>query len=156
MGNDRLKPVSQLWQRPLLVRFAPYIIGGVILIILPPLLPSDIQIVMAKFLIFAIFSMSYNLVFGYTGLLSLGHAAYFGAGGYTVAMLMFRYNIDSFWIGAPLGILIAVFLAAVFGFIALRASGIYFLLVTFALGQLLYSLAWNLRWLNTSPFMQGI
>ena len=47
------------------------------------------------------------------------------------------------------------FTAAIFGLIALRASGIYFLLVTFALGQMLYSLAWNVKWLN-SKGMQGI
>jgi len=52
-------------------------------------------------------------------------------------------------------VLIAVLIAAVFGVIALRASGIYFLLVTFALGQMLFSLAWNVKWLN-SKGMQGI
>jgi len=110
---------------------------------------------MTRFLIFALFAMSYNVVFGYAGLLSLGHAAFFGAGGYTVAILKLHYNVDLFWISAPLGVLVATFTAALFGIIALRASGIYFLLVTFALGQMLYSLAWNVKWLN-SKGMQGI
>lgn len=110
---------------------------------------------MTRFLIFALFSVAYNLVFGYLGLPSLGHAAYFGTGGYVVAALKLHYGIDLFWIGAPLGILISAAVASLFGIIALRVAGLYFLLVTFALGQLLYSVAWNLKWLN-SPGMQGI
>lgn len=155
MVMAKLKEASrQPWQGQL-IRFAPFIVGGVILIILPAVMPSYVQGIWTKFLIFAIFATSYDLIYGHTGLLSLGHAAYFGAGGYAVALLMFHYGIDSLWIGLPLGTLVGALTAAAFGFIALRVSGMYFLLVTFALGQLLYSLAWNVRWLNT-PGMQGI
>lgn len=128
---------------------------GALLVIVPLLFSTYIQTVTTRFLIFGLFSMGYNLAFGYTGLLSLGHAAFFGAGGYTVAVLKLRYSSDLFWIGAPLGILMATLIAVVFGFVALRVSGVYFLLVTFALGQLLFSVAWNVKWLN-SPGMQGI
>ena len=110
---------------------------------------------MTRFLIFALFAMSYNMVFGYAGLLSLGHAAFFGAGGYTVAILKLHYNVNLFWIAAPLGLLVATLTAALFGLVALRAVGIYFLLVTFALGQMLYALAWSVKWLS-SPGMNGI
>lgn len=155
MGIARLKEaIRQPW-REQLIRFAPYIIGGIILVLLPAVLPLYLRSIWTKFLIFAIFAMSYDLVYGHTGLLSLGHAAYFGAGGYAVAVLMFHYGIDLLWIGAPFGVLIAALVAAVSGFIALRVSGLYFLLVTFALGQLAYSIAWNVRWLN-SPGIQGI
>ena len=75
--------------------------------------------------------------------------------GYAVAILKLHYGLDLFWITVPAGLLVATFTAAIFGLIALRASGIYFLLVTFALGQMLYSLAWNVKWLN-SKGMQGI
>jgi len=155
MGTARLKEaVKQPWQGQL-IRFTPYIVGIVILVILPAVMPSYVQGIWTKFLIFAIFAMGYDLIYGHTGLLSLGHAAFFGAGGYTVAVLMLHYGIDSLWVGVPLGILIAALIAAVFGFIALRVSGMYFLLVTFAFGQLLYSVAWNVGWLS-SPGMQGI
>ena len=137
------------------INLAPHVAGVVILVILPAFLSSYTQSVMTRFLIFALFAMGFNLAFGYAGLISLGHAAYFGAGGYTVAILKLHYGTDLFWIGAPLGLLTATIVAAVFGIIALRVSGIYFLLVTFALGQLLYSVAWNVSWLNT-PGMQGI
>ena len=61
---------------------APILILGVSLVVLPGFLPADIQGIMTKFLIYAIFAISYDLIFGYTGLVSLGHAAFFGAGGY--------------------------------------------------------------------------
>jgi len=136
-------------------RAAPYLLGTLVLLITPLFLDTYGQGLMTRFLIFALFAMSFNIVFGYAGLMSLGHAAFFGAGGYTVALLKLHYDLNLFWISAPLGILVATLIAALFGVIALRASGIYFLLVTFALGQMLYSLAWNVKWLN-SKGMQGI
>ncbi|MFW6118227.1 MAG: branched-chain amino acid ABC transporter permease [Chloroflexota bacterium] len=142
------KPARQLWQGQS-IRFAPYIVSGLVLIILPIFLSPYIQMVMTKILIFAIFAIGYDLVFGHAGLLSLGHAAFFGVGGYTTGILMVRYGINSFWLGAPLGILMAGLVAAVFGFIALRVSDIYFLLVTFALGELLVSVATKWPFLST-------
>jgi len=136
-------------------RGAPYILGILVLLVTPLFLDTYGQGLMTRFLIFALFAMSFNIVFGYAGLMSLGHAAFFGAGGYTVALLKLHYEVNLFWISAPLGILVATLIAALFGIIALRAFGIYFLLVTFALGQMLYSLAWNVKWLN-SKGMQGI
>jgi branched-chain amino acid transport system permease protein len=130
-------------------------LGSSFLLCCPLFLSSYGEGLMTRFLIFALFAMSYNVVFGYAGLLSLGHAAFFGAGGYTVALLKLHFGVDLFWISAPLGFVIAAFTAALFGIIALRVSGIYFLLVTFALGQMLFSLAWNVKWLN-SKGMQGI
>jgi branched-chain amino acid transport system permease protein len=139
----------------LITRFLPWIGAGVVLGILPALLPSYMQSICTKFLIFAIFATSFDLIYGHAGLLSLGHAAFFGAGGYAVGVLMLHTGITSFWVGLPLGIVVAAAIAALFGFISLRVSGMYFLLVTFALAQLLYSVAWNWLWLN-SPGMQGI
>lgn len=137
------------------IQLSLYFAVAAILVILPLFLSSYTQGVMTRFLVFALFSAGYNLVFGYLGLPSLGHAAYFGAGGYAIAVLKLHYGTDLFWVGAPLGILTATLIAALFGLIALRVSGLYFLLVTFALGQLLFSVAWNVKWLN-SPGMQGI
>jgi branched-chain amino acid transport system permease protein len=133
----------------------PFIGLAVILVILPVFLSSYMEGIMARFLIYAILAMSYNVAFGYAGLLSLGHAAFFGTGGYVVGLLTLHGGIDLFWISFPLGIICATAVAAIFGIIALRARGIYFLLVTFALGQLLFSLAWNVDWMSTRG-MQGI
>jgi branched-chain amino acid transport system permease protein len=127
------------------VRFAPHIVIAVILVILVPLQPIYIQSLMTKILIFAIFAMSLDLLIGYAGIMSLGHAAFFGAAGYGAGILAVRYGIDNIWLGLASGILLATFIAAVFGIIALQARGIYSILITFALGQLLYSLATKWR-----------
>jgi branched-chain amino acid transport system permease protein len=150
----QLKPISRAWQEPL-IRFAPYIVGGIILVILPLFLPSPIQGIFTRFLIFAIFATSYDLVYGHLGLPSLGHAIFFGAGGYVAAVLQLHYDIYSFWIAAPLGALVAVLGAAIFGVIVLRLKGLYFLLISMALGQVAFSIAWEVAWLNI-PGMQGI
>lgn len=144
MERVNLKSVRRPWQEQG-VRFAPYIASGLILIVLPLIVPVYLQSMLTKVLIFAIFAMSLNLIWGYTGLISLGHAAFFGVGAYASAILIMRFGIESFWISAPSGILTAGLLAAFFGVIALRVSGIYFLLVTLALGQLVYyiAIAWR-------------
>lgn len=142
MGRTNLEQIRQAWQQQL-VYFAPYIVCGIILVLLPPFIPPYLQRMLTKALIFGIFAMSLNLILGYTGLLSLGHAVYFGVGGYAAGILMLHYGIESFWLVAPAAILIAVFVAAFFGIIALRVSGIYFLLITFAMGQLLFGIAWK-------------
>jgi branched-chain amino acid transport system permease protein len=106
-------------------------------------------------LIFGLFAMSLNIIFGHTGLNSLGHAAFFGTAGYITGIAIVTYGIESFWTSAPLGILGAAVTAAIFGVIALRVSGVYFLLVTFALGQLLWTVAekWNSVTMGRSGFV---
>lgn len=144
MGGEEPKLIGQVWHKQL-VSFAPYIGFGIIFIMLPLFIPSYFQTMMTKILIFTIFAISLDLIFGYTGLISLGHAAYFGVAAYTTGILILRCGVESFWLAAPAGILMAVLAASVFGVISLRVSGIYFLLVTFALGQLLFWMAWKWR-----------
>jgi branched-chain amino acid transport system permease protein len=120
---------------------APYLAAAVILIVLPLVLQSYYLSVVTMILIFGLFAMSLNIIFGHTGLNSLGHAAFFGTAGYVTGIAIVTYGIKSFWTSAPLGILGAAVTAAIFGIIALRVSGVYFLLVTFALGQLLWTVA---------------
>ena len=110
-------------------------------IILPPLLPSFHQSLATKVVVFALLAMSLNLIVGYTGLLSLGHAAYFGVAAYTVGVLTVKYGVSSFWVAGLGAIALGTLVAAIFGFLALRTKGIYFLLVTLALGQLVFSAA---------------
>lgn len=143
MERVNLKADGQAWQQKL-GSYAPYIIVGAILIILPPFTNIWIQGLMTAILIYGVFAMSLNLLMGYTGLFSIGHAAFFGVAGYTAGILTLRYGIESFWLIAPAGVIMAVLVAAIFGFIALRLSGFYFFLITLALGQLLFSIA--MRW----------
>jgi branched-chain amino acid transport system permease protein len=112
-----------------------------VLVLLPAIIPSYLQSMLTKFLIFSIFALSLNLIWGYTGMISLGHGAFFGVGGYTAAILILRFGKTNFLISGIGGILMAGLIAALFGIIALRVSGIYFLLVTLALGQLMYYIA---------------
>lgn len=154
MPRTNQESFTQSWQWQL-VRFAPHIAIGIVVILLPPFLPLYIQSLMTKTLIFAILAMAFDLAIGYTGLLTLGHAAYFGVGGYTIGLLMLHYDITSLWISAPIAILMATLVAAIFGLIALRVTGFYFIFVTFALGQLLFSIAFKLDWLK-SPGTEGI
>jgi len=136
-------------------RWIPAMVLILLLGIMPIFLPSFMQRMMGKFLILAIFSISYNIVAGYAGLLSLGQAVYFGVSGYTVAVMMHHFGISSLWITGPAGIFLGTFAAVVCGPIALRVSGMYFLILTFAIGQLFFSLVWNIPWFNV-PGMQGI
>lgn len=138
-----LRHKRQSWQRRV-SRFIPYICSGLILAILPFFLPTYLESMMTKVLIYGIFAMSLDFIFGYTGLVSLGHAAYLGVAGYVTGILVVQYGVKSFFLAAPAGLLAATFVAAIFGIIALQVSGMYFLLITFALGELLFSAA--MKW----------
>ena len=86
-------------------------------------------------LIWAMFALGYDLAFGLSGLLSIGHAAFFGIGGYALALLTLRQGM-AFEPALVLAALIAGLAASLFGLVALRLSGIFFSLTTLALGQL--------------------
>ncbi len=141
-------------RRDWLFSLGPYVIIAIILLALPPFLSNYHLSILTKVLIFAIFAISLDLILGYTGLLSLGHAAYLGIAGYTAGILMVRYGLDSFWVVMPLGILAAGIAAAIIGYIALRVSGVYFLLVTLAFGQLLSVVA--IKWRGMTGGTDGL
>ncbi len=107
----------------------------------------DISLVslLTKILIFGLLAMSLDLVFGYVGLWSFAHAALFGVSAYAAAIFVIHYHITSFWIVLPGGMFVAGIVAGIFGFIALRVSAIYFLLITLALGQLVFGIVTTFR-----------
>jgi branched-chain amino acid transport system permease protein len=133
---DALTGEGRPWEI-LLRSFTPFLAVGLLLSVLPFILPSHYLGMVTKVLIFAIFAISLDLIMGYGGLLSLGHAAFLGIAGYTVGILTVKNGIDLFWIVVPLTILISAAAAAIIGYISLRVSGTYFLLITVAFGQLL-------------------
>jgi len=139
-----LKLLGQLFHEKRL-SFGPYIGVGLLLIMLPLVLSPYLLYLGAKILIFAIFAMGLNLILGYTGLISMGHAAFFGTAVYVTAFLTVHYGIESFWLVAFSGILGAVFMAALFGLFIVHLSGAYFLLITLSLSQLLFSIVWKWR-----------
>jgi branched-chain amino acid transport system permease protein len=112
--------------------------------LLPPLLAGDFYINLAsQILIAAIFALSLNLLVGFGGMTSLGHASFLGVAAYLSALLTSRYGWGH---GAAATVSIAgtTAMAAVFGVVALRATGLGFLMITLALSQVLWGLAYRL------------
>src|SRR5216684_4415179 len=110
----------------------------VALALVTPQTNSFVILLITRALVLAILAMSLDLLLGFTGLASLGQAAYLGVGAYLTAILATRYQFGlgwSFWLVIVLGILIGAATAALFGLFAIRASGVYFLMATLALGQ---------------------
>lgn len=130
-------------------------LGGlfVILLVSPPFLSSFMLSLLTQAVIYSIAAMSLDIILGYTGLASLGHAAYFGIGAYSVGILTTRHGAD-FAATLGSGVLLAVVAAAVFGLVALRATGVYFLMITLALGMVVWGLAH--RWVSLTQGDNGI
>lgn len=95
-------------------------------------------------LIWAMFALSLDLLLGHTGLPSLGHAAFYGMGAYAAAVYFLRVD-QSFWTGLAVGVGAAALLALVFGLLVLRTTAVYFLMITLALAQVLWGIAYSWR-----------
>ncbi|MES2534960.1 MAG: branched-chain amino acid ABC transporter permease [Pseudomonadota bacterium] len=93
--------------------------------------------VVSRLMIFALVATSLNLILGFGGMVSLGHAAYFGAGAYTVGILM-QHGVLSAWISWPAAVLVGAVLALFIGLISLRTKGVYFIMITLAFAQMIY------------------
>ncbi len=102
------------------------------------------------FSIYAILALSLNLIFGYTGLMSLAHAAFFGIGAYTVAILTTRYNFN--FLSATLaGIIAAIILAALIGFVLSKFKGDYYTLGSLGFNFIIFATMLNLQNLTNGP-----
>jgi len=100
--------------------------------------------VASRILIFALAASSLNLILGFGGMISFGHAAFLGIGAYTVGILM-QYGVDSAWLAWPLALLVGALFALLMGAICLRTHGVYFIMITLALAQMLYYLMVSLK-----------
>jgi len=112
-----------------------------------PFTGSYLILLITQALILGILAMSLDILLGFTGLPSLGQAAYLGMGAYLTAILAAHYDFGlgwSFLVVVVLGILIGAVTAAFFGLFAIRATGVYFLMITLALGMCVWGLAY--RW----------
>jgi branched-chain amino acid transport system permease protein len=108
-------------------------------------------------LIFGLFALGFNLLYGYTGLLSFGHAAYYGLGGYGTGIALSKLKVGSLWLGLGSGLLLAGLGGAVIGFFCLRRRGIYFAMLTLAFAQLLYFIGFHLAdWTGGDDGLRGI
>jgi branched-chain amino acid transport system substrate-binding protein len=123
------------------------------LVLAPPFVSSFLLALLTQAVIYAVLAMSLDIILGYTGLASLGHAAYLGLGAYSVGILTTRHGA-SFWVTLAVGVLLATAVAAIFGLVALRATGVYFLMITLALGMVVWGLAH--RWVSMTQGDNGI
>lgn len=113
----------------------------VVMLVALPLVAEKFTVqFVTRVLIMAIFAMSLNLLVGHAGLVSLGHAAFFGVAGYCLALASPQYQSANFWTSLPLSMLAAGALALVIGALVLRTGGIYFIMATLAFAQMLYFL----------------
>jgi len=123
--------------RALLSRWLPWLVIG--LLALFPFIESTFYTqLLSKVLIMAIFAMSLDLLVGYTGLVSFGHAAYFGLAGYVLALIAGRVETVSLWWSLPAAMAVCGAFALVTGLLVLRTRGIYFIMVTLAFAQMVY------------------
>jgi len=125
----------------------------IVLVILPPFYSSYWITLATQMLIYGILAMSLDILLGYTGLSSFGHAAFFGAAGYVVAILATRYKMG-FASCLVSGVAVTTFISAIFGFLVAHASGVYFLIITLALGMTLWGLGF--RWVTMTGGDNGI
>jgi branched-chain amino acid transport system permease protein len=110
---------------------------------------------MMKVFCFAIFAASLNLLLGFAGLLSFGHAAFFGTGAYITAYVMKEWGMTP-ELGLICGVLCSTALGYVFGALAIRRQGIYFAMITLALAQVIYFLATQVPFTNGEDGIQGV
>jgi len=133
------------------------IIIGIVAIVVAaavaPVLSAYPLTLLTQVAIVAVLAMSLDVLLGYTGLPSLGHAAYFGVAAYAVGILATDYQ-RGFLVCLLVGLVLATLTAAMFGLLAIRATGTYFLMITLALGMVVWGLAF--RWVSMTKGDNGI
>lgn len=141
------KPVLEILPKSVQV----IVVAGFVALAAFPLLGKDYtNQMLAQMMILAIFAMSLDLLQGVTGLVSLGHAAYFGLAGYALAFLTPEANGASLWTSLPLAVLGSAAAALVIGFFVVRTHGIYFIMVTMAFAQMVFYLFFDNKVLGGS------
>ncbi len=107
----------------------------------------------SEMLIFAIFAMGYDILFGYAGLLSFGHAIFFGVGAYSSSLILIKFQAPLF-AGLLGGIIVSLIVALIIGYLSVRIKGIYFVMVTLAFNQMFYFIA--LKWASLTGGDNGL
>jgi branched-chain amino acid transport system permease protein len=121
--------------------------------VFPWLMPY--QSLAINILIYGLYAVGFNLLFGYTGLLSFGHAAFLGVGAYTAGILIAQHGA-AWWWAIPVAIVLGCLVAVIMGMLAIRTRGIYFAMVTLALSQCVYFLVYQLPASGGENGLRGI
>jgi len=131
------------------------LLGGVLILILLPLGLSKYALgLLIQILIYSIFAMSFDLLLGYLGMLSFGHAAFWGLGIYVYGIINSKGLTANFWIILCAVMLAGLIMALAIGVLVMRTSGVYFAFVNFAIAQLLLST--SLKWRSLTGGEDGI
>ncbi len=125
-------------------RMAAAVVAVLALLVLPQLAPGYSTFLSIHIMILALFSLSFNILFGYTGLLSFGHATFFSMGAYACGITLKRL-MPSLLPGVAMGTLLATLLAAAIGYVCVRRTRIYFAMLTLAFGMMFFALVWKWR-----------
>jgi branched-chain amino acid transport system permease protein len=137
------------------VRRHPVLAFFVVFAVFPWVVPY--KSLATQVLIYGLFALGFNLLYGYTGLLSFGSAAYWGLGAYGTGIALAKLGVTSLWVALAAGLLAAVLGGVVFGFLCLRRRGIYFAMLTLAFAQLLYFVGFHLaEWTGGDDGLRGI
>ena len=129
------------------------VLAAALLIAAPPLLSSYWVGLLTQMIIFAILAMSLDILLGYTGLPSLGHAGIFGVAAYTVAVMSTTYHAG-FWTCVVSGVVVGTLLSLALGLLVSHVRGVYFLMITLALGMVLWGVSY--RWIPVTGGDNGI
>jgi branched-chain amino acid transport system permease protein len=114
---------------------------------------SPYKALATQIIVFGLLALGYNILYGYTGLLSFGHAAFFGLGAYASGIILVRTNC-SIWASMGTGLAVSAIGAGLIGFLCLRRRGIYFALLTLAFAQMLYYIAYT--WVSLTGGEPGL
>ena len=142
------------------VRWLPELLVVLTLAMLP--FPCDALFgsvdILTRILIWGIFGLGFDLLFGFTGLLSFGQAAFYGCGGFVTAYLLTSGDLSNVWLAMGAGIAAAAAFSIIVGILALRRIGIYFAMITLAFGELAYFLENSplARWTGGENGMPGV
>ncbi|MGM3274687.1 branched-chain amino acid ABC transporter permease [Ralstonia sp. 24A2] len=133
-----------------------YVLYGLLLVALiaAPLVGAY-PVFVAKLLCFALFASAFNLLLGYTGLLSFGHAAFFGGAGYVAGYMMRDLHVTP-ELGLLAGTAAGAFIGLIVGLLAIRRQGIYFAMITLALAQMLYFFCLQAPFTGGEDGLQGV
>lgn len=115
-----------------------------VLLVAPKFLSMYGVLILTEILIMGLFAMSFNILFGYSGLLSFGQAGFFGAGGYFAVLTLLHYS-DSIWPALIAGIVGAAILSVIIGWLCVRLDEIYFAILTLGFGMMLFTIAHDWR-----------
>ena len=124
------------------------------LLVFPLLMPYEALAI--NILIFGLYAVGFNLLFGYTGLLSFGHAAFLGTGSYLCGIAIVHFGVP-WWAAIVIGVAASLLVGVVMGYLAIRTRGIYFSMVTLALAQIVYYAFYKAeRWTGGENGLRGI